>query len=88
MEAVFKIRGEEFTSDFIQTIKYILSTKQNLELTVAITDPKSEGFLRRESREEYFNRLDTAIANLNKGHAVTFTMDEYENFTRSILNEP
>ena len=38
--------------------------------------------------EEYFARLDKAIDNLNKGDGVSFTKEEFEDFSKQILNEP
>ncbi len=87
MDAVFHIKGDEFDETFIKQIKSLLMSKKKLELTIAISEEPSNGFLREETRGQYFARLDKAIDNLNKGIAVTFTMDEFEEYTNQLVNE-
>ena len=88
MEAVFHIKADEFDERFFNQIKSLLNTKENLEITIAISEEQSKGILRKETREEYFNRLNTAIENLNKGIGVSLTEEEFENFSKQLLNEP
>jgi hypothetical protein len=84
MEAVFHITANEFDESFFNQIKSLLKSKKNLEITIAISEAQSKGILRKETREEYFARLDKAIDNLNKGDGVSFTKEEFEDFSKQI----
>ena len=55
---------------------------------IAISEEHSEGILRKETREEYFARLDKAIDSLKKENGVSFTLEEFEDFSKQLLNEP
>jgi hypothetical protein len=88
MEAVFRITANEFDESFFNQIKSLLKSKKNLEITIAISEAQSKGILRKETREEYFARLDKVIDNLNKGQGVSFTKEEFEDFSKQLLNEP
>lgn len=88
MDAVFRIKGSEFDEKFFKQIQSFLKWKDNLEITIAISEEQSKGILRKESREEYFDRLDKAISNLNGGSGVSFTGEEFEDFSKQLLNEP
>ena len=88
MDAVFHVKADEFDEALINQKKSLLTSKKKLEVTIAISEEASSGFLREETRDQYFARLDKAIENLNKGIAVTFTMDEFEEYTNQLVNEP
>ena len=88
MDAVFHVKADEFDDNFINQIKSLLTSKKKLEVTIAISEEAGTGFLREETRDQYFARLDKAINNLNRGIAVTFTMDEFEEYTNQLVSEP
>lgn len=89
MEAVFHLTSEEFDQDVFDKLKSLLNGKKNVEITIAISEDQfAKGFLRKETREDYFERLDKAIDDLNKGKGTTFTKEEFETFSKQLLNEP
>ena len=88
MEAVFHVKANEFDETFFKQLKSLLNSKKDLEVTIAISEGQSKGILRNETREEYFARLNKAIDNLGKGQGVSFTVDEFEEFSKQLLNEP
>ncbi len=88
MDAVFRIKANEFDENLFNQIKSLLKSKKNLEITIAITEEQSKGILRNETRDEYFARLNKAIDNLNKGRGINFTPEEFEDFSKQLLNEP
>ncbi len=88
MEAVFIVKPDEFDENLFEQIKFLLSSKNNLEITISINETQSKGILRKESREEYFTRLDKAIKNLKENKGVPFTTQEFEEFSQNLLNEP
>lgn len=88
MEAVFHIKANEFDESLFNHIKSLLKSKKNLEIMIAISEEQSKGILRKETREEYFPRLDEAIDSLKKGKGERFTLEEFEDFSKQLLNEP
>ena len=88
MEAVFHIKPSEFDESFFNEIKSLLKSKKDLEIMIAISEDEPNGILRKETRQEYFARIDKAIENLKKGHCLEFTREELEDFSKQLLNEP
>ncbi len=88
MDAVFRIKSSEFDEHLISQIKELLKRKNNLVITIAISEKPAKGILRKETREEYFARLDNSIDNINNGKGVTFTAEEFDVFSKQLLNEP
>ncbi|WP_276504871.1 hypothetical protein [Terrimonas pollutisoli] len=78
MDAVFHIKAGEFDENFFNQLKSLLKSKKNLEITIAISEEQSKDILRKETKEEYFSRLNRAIDNLNKGKAISFTSKEFD----------
>ena len=70
MDAVFHIKGNEFAENLFRQIKALLMSNKSLEVTIAIGEAGSKGILRKQTREEYFIRLDKAIGNLNAGKGI------------------
>ena len=87
MNAEIRMSASEFDSALFEKIKQLLSGKSNLEVTISISEkqPSSTG---KESKEVYFSRLDKAIQNKKEGNVVSFTTEEFEDFTKHLLNEP
>ena len=87
MDAVFRVNANEFDEKLFQQIKSILGLKNNLEVTISISDP-SACILRQETNQEYFNRLLKAKENLNNNeNVVTYKVDQFEEFQKFLLNE-
>jgi hypothetical protein len=76
MDAVFRVKANEFDEKLFQQIKNFLVLKNNLEITISISDP-STGILRQETKQEYFNRLLKAKENLdNSQNVITYKADQ------------
>lgn len=88
METVIKIRPSELTGALLDNIKKLVKGKKNAEITISIHEKPSKKYLREETREEYFARLQNAIDRVEKGQVITFTAESFEDFSRIILNEP
>ena len=58
MEAVLRIQSSEFTDELIEKIKALVRGKEHSEITISITESASRGILRKETREEYFERFE------------------------------
>jgi hypothetical protein len=86
MEAVLRVQSSEFTDELIDKIKLLLRGKENSEITISITDHQTKAFLRTESREEYFSRLEKSLQNLEKDNVVTFSGDTFEQFAKHLTD--
>ena len=84
MEAVLRVQSSEFTDELISKIKTLLSGTSNTEITISISEKKSDGILREETREQYFKRLDKSIENFEKGNVITFSGDTFEQFAKHL----
>lgn len=84
MEAVLRIQSSEFTDELIEKIKALVRGKEHSEITISITESASRGILRKETREEYFERLEGALENFEKGNVVTFSGDSFELFSKRL----
>ena len=88
METIIKIQPSEFTSKLLENIQKMLKGRKNAEIIISIHDKPSKKYLRDESREEYFARLNESIKQLEKGNVITFTAESFDEFSRITLNEP
>lgn len=84
MEATLRIQSSEFTDELIEKIKSLIRGKENSEITINISDESSRGFHRKETREEYFARLEKGIEDLEKGNVITFSGDSFELFSKHL----
>ena len=84
METVIRIRSNELTPDFLNKIKALFNKEEELEISIS---PISDfGLNKKESREEYVNRINLAIKNLDKRTGnVTLSESEFENLTNDLL---
>ena len=88
MDAVFKVNANEFDEKLFHQIKNLLQLKNNLELTISISE-QSSSILRQETKQEYFDRLLKAKENLdNNKNVITYKSDQFEEFEKFIFNEP
>ena len=88
MDAVFRVNANEFDEKLFQQIKSILGLKNNLEVTISISDT-STGILRQETKREYFDRLLKAKENLNNNeNVVTYKAEQFEEFQKFLRNDP
>lgn len=89
METIIKIQPAEFTNKLLENIQKMLKGKKNAEITISIQDkPARKKYLRQESRDEYFARLNESIKQLEKGNVISFTAESFDEFSRITLNEP
>lgn len=84
METVIRIRSNELTPDFLNKIKALFNKEEELEISIS---PISDfGLNKKESREEYVNRINLAIKNLDKRTGnVSLSESEFENLTNDLL---
>lgn len=80
MEATIRISLNELTPAFIDDLKRLFKGSEELELTIG---PSNDfGLNRKETKEEYLNRIAHVLQNLEQGRSISFTeeqLDEYAN---------
>ena len=71
MDALIKVSAAEFNEDLFNKIKSLIRSVGNAEITIAV----SEVSKRTESEREYWDRLNSAITDIEQGKGITFTME-------------
>ena len=79
MDALIKIPSSEFNEEVFKKIKALIKSVGNAEVTIAISN-KSDGIFRNESKEEYWDRLNKSVVDIEQGKGIVFTMDELEEY--------
>ena len=87
MTTTIELTAREFDEDAFSRIKSFLTNKSDARVLISIDDSPKD-FPIKETKEEYFNRLDKAIKNAEQGKTVSFTWNEFDDFTKQLLNEP
>jgi hypothetical protein len=83
MEITFKIPASEFSQDIIDKIHQFISLNGESDVTINIR-PNKKKIFPKETKEEYFKRLDTAIDNLEKNrNIISFTNAEFQKFAET-----
>lgn len=81
IQATFTISAEDFNDEIIGKIKEYLKG-QHASVTISIQrEPAAAP--KKETREEYFAKLDKSLAELERGdNLVAFTVDEFQKFIK------
>ncbi len=81
VQATFTISAEDFNDEIFDKIKTYLKGQQAF-VTISIQKEPSAS-PKKETREEYFEKLDKSIAELERGeNIVSFTVEEFQKFTK------
>jgi hypothetical protein len=76
VNAVIKLRAEELDYNLLQKIKELVNGRDDIEVTISLSNDKSE----------YFKTLDHSIADLNANKdTISFTMEEFLEYPSSKL---
>lgn len=85
MEITLKIQATELNQDIIDKIRQFISLNGESDLVINIRPKKTKKFP-KETKEEYFARLNSAIDNLeNKKNVVSFSTTEFQTYAESKL---
>jgi hypothetical protein len=75
MEATIKVSAEEFNEELFMRIKALLNQRADLQVTISINNENEA--------------LQRAIQNVENSNSLTyFSISEYEDFKKQLLNEP
>ncbi|MBB3837281.1 hypothetical protein FHS57_001275 [Runella defluvii] len=85
METIIKIRPSELTVNLLEKLQYLLKGNDNYEITIQVAEKPSRSSLRLETKDEYKERLDKAISNVEKGESVVaFSLEEFSKLSGSL----
>lgn len=85
METIIKIRPSELTVNLLEKLQYLLKGNDNYEITIQVAEKPSRSSLRLETKDEYKERLDKAISNVEKGESVVaFSLEEFSKLPGSL----
>ena len=86
MEAVFKIKGKEFNQDVFERIKLFVQDGDFSEIVISFRPKKKANRIKKETKEEYFGKLQTAIKDAADGNVVSFTVEEFDKSNEKYSN--
>ena len=78
MDAIFKVPSSEFNEELFKKI-FALVKGTNSDITIAVKE-KTGTVLNPETNEEFFEKLNRSIEDIELGKGVTFTMEELNEF--------
>lgn len=78
MDAVFKVPSSEFNEELFKKI-IALVNGTNSDITIAVKE-KAGSVLNPETNEQFFEKLNKSIEDIELGKGVTFTMEELNEF--------
>jgi hypothetical protein len=86
METTIRIKIDELTPEFIDRIKAFFKNEEELEITVS---PVNDfGLTKKESHEEYVNRIKRAIDNIEANkNTIVLSEEEFEALTRDLSHK-
>ena len=83
METIFRIKPNELTLDFLDRVKTLFNNEEVIE--ISITPVSDFGLTKKESKEEYKDRVNKAIKNLEANRdTVSFSEDEFESLIKDL----
>ena len=78
MDAVFKVPSSEFNEELFKKI-IALVKGTNSDITIAVKE-KDSSVIAPETNEQFFEKLNKSIEDIELGKGVTFTMEELNDF--------
>jgi hypothetical protein len=86
METTIRIKANELTPDFLNTIKALFKNEKALE--IAITPVSDFGLTKKESQKAHASRINKAIKNIESNkNVVVLSNDEFQTLTNDLLNQ-
>jgi hypothetical protein len=76
MDAIFKFASSEFNEELFEKIGALLKGR-NADVTIAVYD-KADNTFRKETDEEYWNRLNKSISDIKEGKGIIYSTEELD----------
>ncbi|CAN5361771.1 hypothetical protein BH11BAC3_BH11BAC3_06690 [soil metagenome] len=77
MDAVFKVPSSEFNEELFKKILALVKGT-NSDITIAVKEKSN--VLSPETNDQFFEKLNKSIEDIELGKGVTFTMEELNDF--------
>lgn len=86
MDTVYRLKVSELGIDFVQSIQALFKKADEVEIIVHKT--KVNSLKKKETREEYWERIDRSIADVkNNRNLIRFSPQEFEEYSKQLLKE-
>jgi hypothetical protein len=87
METIIKLKPSELNNSFLDMVKMLVAKKGIKEISISMNDNKPAKRLRKEPPIEVQQKIENALSDINSGntsHFVSFTAEEFEQFSHSL----
>ena len=83
MDSTFVLSSEELDLKFLETIKSLYKDSQMLQITISKSEDISFG--KKETKKEYFQRLEKAASEVDEGNKISLTPIEFDELVNESL---
>ncbi|MGB4960488.1 MAG: hypothetical protein WBO36_13495 [Saprospiraceae bacterium] len=80
MESTFIIKKEELNQNFIDNILSLYQDARLIQITV--NQREDFGLYQKETAEDYMTRLENAASDIEKGHKIEFSSEQFESLIK------
>ncbi|MBK9735212.1 MAG: hypothetical protein IPO92_09700 [Saprospiraceae bacterium] len=83
MDSTFILRSDELDLKFLESIRSLYHDAQMIQITISKSTDLNIG--KKETKEEYFQRLEKAARAVDEGNKISFTPDEFDELVNETL---
>ena len=90
METTIRLKPAELNSQMLDMVKLLVERTGYKEISISMTDNKPVKRLRKETPAEVKNKIAAALEDIhtgNTGNFISFSADEFEQFSQSLLKK-
>ncbi len=87
METTIRLKPAELNSQMLDMVKLLVEKSGFNEISISLSDSKPLKRLRKETSSEVQNKISSALNEINSGntgHFISFTAEEFEQFSKSL----
>ncbi len=74
MDAILKLKANEFSEEIVATIKSLM-VSNDYTITISISN--------NSKHNTYWNKIDASIAEIQNNEGVSYTLESFEEFIKS-----
>jgi hypothetical protein len=90
METTIRLKPSELNSHILDMVKLLAEKKGFKEVSISMTDNKPSKRLRKETPAQVQSKIAAALQDIqtgNTGHFISFSADEFEQFSQSLIKK-